>query len=55
MSKSKGDKDHWRGPYSWELDGIGHTKRRNEQKRRERRRARRAEKQELTRLWWQER
>lgn len=55
MSKSKGNKDHWRGAYSWELYGIGHSKLRNEQKRRERRRARRAEKQELTRLWEQER
>lgn len=54
MSKSKSSKDHWRGAYSWELYGIGHTKCRNEQKRRERRHARRAEKQELTRLWEQE-
>lgn len=55
MSKSKGHKDHWRGPYSWELDDIGDTKRRNEQRRRERRRARRAEKQELYKTWEQER
>ena len=54
VSKSKGSKDHWRGAYGWEFYGIGHTKRRNEQKRRERRRARRAEKRELTRLWEQE-
>ena len=54
MSKSKSNKDHWRGAYTRELYGNCNTNRRNEQKRRERRRARRAEKQELTRLWEQE-
>lgn len=49
MSKSKSSRDHWRGPWGWELDGIGHSKSRNEQRRQERRRQRRKEKQELAR------
>lgn len=49
MSKSKGSRDHWRGPWSWELEGIGHIKSRNERRKQERRRQRRKEKQELTR------
>lgn len=49
MSKSKGSKDHWSDPWGWELDGIGHIKSHNEQRRQERRRQRRKEKQELAR------
>ena len=54
MSKSKSSRDHWRGPWGWELDGIGHSKSRNEQRRQERRRQRRKEKQELYKNWERE-
>ena len=52
--KSKSSRDHWNGPWGWEADDMGHTKRRNEQRRNERRRQRRKEKQELYKNWERE-
>lgn len=45
--KSKSNNDHWGGPWGWDANGMGQTKRRNEQRRKERRKQRRKEKQEL--------
>lgn len=52
--KSKSNRDHWNGPWGWDADDMGHTKRRNEQRRSERRRQRRKEKQELYKSWERE-
>ena len=47
--KCRSNRDHYDGPWNWELDGIGHTKVRNERRKQERRRARRREKLDLAR------
>ena len=52
--KSKSSRDNWNGPWGYDADDMGHTKRRNEQRRNERRRQRRKEKQELIKSWKQE-
>ena len=30
--KSKSNRDNWNGPWGYDADGMGHTKRRNEQR-----------------------